>query len=74
MCNFIYDSLLKAHHEEVSKIENNTAGGWNKFWSEAIQSLVSHNISIVMFSTNYKCFYNIYTDNYGYYRHEANFV
>jgi len=49
MCNFIYDSLVKAHHEEVLKIENNTIGRWNKFWSEAIQSLVSHNISIVMF-------------------------
>ena len=49
MCNFIYDSLVKAHHKEVLKIENNTVGGWNKFWSEAIQSLVSHNISIVMF-------------------------
>jgi len=31
MCNFIYDSLVKAHHEEVLKIENNTVGGWNKF-------------------------------------------
>jgi hypothetical protein len=41
MCEFIYDNLKKAHPENVSKIENNTAGGWKKFWREAIQSLVS---------------------------------
>lgn len=41
LCNFIYNNLVKAHPEEVAKIENNTAGGWKKFWSEAIQSLVS---------------------------------
>ncbi|CAB5209002.1 unnamed protein product [Rhizophagus irregularis] len=39
MCEFIYDNLKKAHPENVSKIENNTAGGWKKFWREAIQSL-----------------------------------
>ncbi|CAB5392095.1 unnamed protein product [Rhizophagus irregularis] len=39
MCEFIYDNLKKAHPENVSKIENNTASGWKKFWREAIQSL-----------------------------------
>ncbi|CAB4385782.1 unnamed protein product [Rhizophagus irregularis] len=35
MCEFIYDNLKKTHPENVSKIENNTAGGWKKFWREA---------------------------------------
>lgn len=40
MCDYFYTILVKAHPEEVSKIEKNTAGGWNKFWREALQSLV----------------------------------
>lgn len=39
MCNFVYNSLLKANPKEVSKIENN--GGWKKYWSEVLHSLVS---------------------------------
>ena len=52
LCNFIYNNLAKAHPEEVLKIENNTAGGWKKFWSEVIQSLVSrfiHNKYIMFY-------------------------
>lgn len=41
ICNFIYDNLVKAHPEEVLKVENNTAGRWKKFWNEMIQTLVS---------------------------------
>ena len=41
LCNFIYNNLVKTHPEKVLKIKNNTAGGWKKFWSEVIQSLVS---------------------------------
>ena len=47
MSKFIYDSLVKTHPEEVLKIENHTVGGWNKFWREALQSMVRliiHNI------------------------------
>ncbi|CAB4384493.1 unnamed protein product [Rhizophagus irregularis] len=35
MYEFIYNNLKKAHPENVSKIENNTAGEWKKFWREA---------------------------------------
>ena len=41
LCKFIYNKLVKAHPEELLKIEKNTAGGWKRFWVEAIQSLVS---------------------------------
>lgn len=42
MCNFIYNSLVKAHSEEIAKIENSsTTGGWKKYWSEVLQSQVS---------------------------------
>jgi len=41
MSDFIYNTLVKVHPKEISKIENNTSGGWKKFWSEAIQTLVS---------------------------------
>ncbi|PKK60148.1 hypothetical protein RhiirC2_793755 [Rhizophagus irregularis] len=35
MYEFIHNNLKKAHPENVSKIENNTAGEWKKFWREA---------------------------------------
>jgi hypothetical protein len=40
MCDFIHTSLRNAHPEEVTKIEN-ANGGWKKYWSEVLQSVVS---------------------------------
>jgi len=40
MCEFIHNSLKKAHSEEIAKIEN-VDGGWKKYWSEVLQSVVS---------------------------------
>ena len=58
MSNCVYNSLVKAHPEEISKIENNTAGGWKKFWSEAIQSVVSiiycdDDVLLIRFNSTY---------------------
>jgi hypothetical protein len=40
MCDFIHTFLTNAHSEEVTKIEN-ANGGWKKYWSEVLQSVVS---------------------------------
>jgi hypothetical protein len=36
----LYDALTSAHPEEIEKIEG-TPGGWKKYWSEVLQTLVS---------------------------------
>lgn len=40
MCDFIQDHLEKVHPEEISTVKN-AAGGWKRFWNDAIFSLVS---------------------------------
>jgi hypothetical protein len=48
MCNFIYNSLKKAHPEEISKIENNNiVDGWKKYWNEVLYSQVSYDSLIL---------------------------
>lgn len=55
MRNFIYNSLAKAHPEEVSKIENND--GWEKYWNEILhsqvsQSLIFYDVQLINFNIN----------------------
>jgi hypothetical protein len=44
MCEFIHTAITKSHPEEVAKIEN-ASGGWRKYWSEVLQSVVSYIIN-----------------------------
>ena len=41
MRDFIYNSLVKSHLKNVQEIEQ-TSSGWNKYWTEVLQSTVSY--------------------------------
>jgi hypothetical protein len=35
----VYAALVEAHPDEVAKVES-AKGGWNKYWTEVLQSTV----------------------------------
>lgn len=41
MRDAIYVALVEEHPDEITKLES-VKGGWNKYWTEVLQSMVNY--------------------------------